>query len=206
MSFASQCSSFLPNMLQILILSGHPSTQSTGVSTTSANGCSSAVTSTSWMPTAFPFPILISVAYSCATWPRKSSWMLQAFVVNTCISSYRTSGCTVSVPETKCKTENSAFCVCVKFLLTENVGFMLKDSRTWGPLKYCHTEGHSHSWHSWCSHRNSHISPCSSLGHRNLCARSSAAPSLAFLLKLLNPHNPRVTSRLDTERHSTQLL
>lgn len=97
------------------------------------------------------------------------------------------------------------FCVCEVFA-NRKVGFMLKDSRTWGPLKYCHTEGHSHSWHSWCSHRNSHISPCSSLGHRNLCAGSSAAPSLAFLLKLLNPHNPRVTSRLDTERHSTQLL
>lgn len=37
--------SFLSNMLQILILSGHPSSQNTEVSTMSVNGCSFAVTS-----------------------------------------------------------------------------------------------------------------------------------------------------------------
>lgn len=36
------------------------------------------------------------------TW--NSSWMLQTFVENTCISSYRIAGCMVSVPEIKPKT------------------------------------------------------------------------------------------------------
>lgn len=96
--------SFLSHMLQILIPSGHPSTQNIGVSTTSVRGCSSAVTSTNQMPSAFPFPTLMSMAGSYATWPMNSSWMLQAYVENTCISSYRIAGCMVSVPEIKLKT------------------------------------------------------------------------------------------------------
>lgn len=52
-------------LVQLATPTGHPSTPSTGQSATSGNGSSSAVTSTSWMPTASLSAISTSVAYSC---------------------------------------------------------------------------------------------------------------------------------------------
>lgn len=53
-------------LVQLATPTGHPSTLSTGRSATSGNGSSSAVTSTSWTPTASLSAISTSAACSCA--------------------------------------------------------------------------------------------------------------------------------------------